>query len=591
MSCQAVQEALLNNCATDRDKAHARACGECGFFLGLLPTGDSPKPVHAEETYGPGDVIDGAYQVLEAKHGGFGCVYICNVVRGALRGEGGPVALKTPLRKCLDDTNDFARFFDEAANWISLGAHPNIVYAYSLTKIGHLPFVVMEYVPGAVTLASAIDSRGADWRFALRVGLGVARALAHAQRVAQLVHGDLKPANILVTPEGGAKVIDFGLSIRSSGGDADTLLCGTKGYIAPEMYLGRTGRSQAADIYAFGVTLFQTATQQWPFPLDRPQLNCAVAPPDPRALATDLPEALATLIRECLGDLATRPESFARLAERLEALHEPLLGEGPRFVSLSSLPDQVGALVNVATAWQNLDQLDKARAAVMRAVKLDPLDSNAHVAMATVHDLCKDYRGAYVSYQRAHELAPNDLRPVVGCARVLDKMGELQSAQEWMATALRLSFKRDQYGPLDIISGLIVDSLPSEEALQVCNAIVDERPDAASTWNNRSILLRRAGRPSEALASIERALEINPVFAKAHVNRANALLEIGRFDEALAAAERGLELDGDLAGGYAARATSLAQLGHLNEARDCIRRGLERLPESRLLLEARRVFN
>ena len=98
-------------------------------------------------------------------------------------------------------------------------------------------------------------------------------------------------------------------------------------------------------------------------------------------------------------------------------------------------------------------------------------------------------------------------------------------------------------------------------------------------------------RPSEALASIERALEINPVFAKAHVNRANALLEIGRFDEALAAAERGLELDGDLAGGYAARATSLAQLGHLNEARDCIRRGLERLPESRLLLEARRVFN
>lgn len=455
-----------------------------GFGLGA-----PEEPAGVREEYAPGDVIAGRYRVLDAKRGGFGCVYICKAVGHATGWSGDLVALKTPLR-----AENVGRFCDEAANWISLGAHPNLVYAYYVTRIGDRPFVVMEYIADAVTLAAEIASKGASWRLAVTAGLGVARGLAHCQRVAHLAHGDIKPANILVTPEGVAKVIDIGLSLRGVKNrpwSNDDEFCGTDGFIAPEMVRRHGGRSQAADVFAFGVTLFQAATGRWPFPHHRAGRG-RVPATDPRQYVRDLPASLAGLINECLrANPAKRPSSFARLAERLAELHRALLGEEPRLASPPNVPDrEVDALVNVAVSWLNLDEPERARAAALRAVGLEPGDSDARIALGSVHEQCEAYREALASYQVAHELDPDDITPMVSCARVQAKLGDAADARRWMDAALRVSAARAEYAPLDAISGLVVDALPPEQAREICDAILRDMPDAATTLKNRANLLR-----------------------------------------------------------------------------------------------------
>ncbi|TMQ05302.1 MAG: serine/threonine protein kinase [Deltaproteobacteria bacterium] len=359
---------------------------------------ESGAPSAAPGGYSKGDVINGEYRVLDAKEGGFGRVYLCEDLEPERRARGNRlVALKTPLRLRLAKGTDIDLFYAEAANWISLGSHSNIVYAWGFVEIARMPFVAMEYIENAVTLADEIDAGRTDWRVALRIGLGVARGLAHAQAEASLVHGDVKPLNILITPAGAAKVTDFGLSLIDPGGDdpVDGAICGTRGYIAPEMHRGNSGRSQPADMFAFGVTLFQTVTRRWPFPPGGPGPGPASAPPDAREFTPQVPAEVALLIAECLRSApALRPPSFASLAERLESLHRRLLRTGPSTDASPDAPPRSEALVNAASSWHNLGQWDKARGVAKQAIAADRTNWKAHTELGCIFVSARDYSEA-----------------------------------------------------------------------------------------------------------------------------------------------------------------------------------------------------
>ncbi len=238
----------------------------------------SPPPLITNRTsralgqkrYLPGEKIAGRYEVVKMLVGGMGLVYLC----ADHETQGLPVALKTFKPKYLADRATRDRFLQEGTVWVGLGHHPNIVRAYRVERLqgGLEVYLVLEWVaqaPGkedASLRAWLQAGRPLETAQALRVGLHVARGMAHTTRkIAGLVHRDLKPENVLVGRDGLARVTDFGLvgvvhTSRRGGRAGVRGQVGTPLYMAPEQWAPGETIDQRADIYAFGCILFEMLT-------------------------------------------------------------------------------------------------------------------------------------------------------------------------------------------------------------------------------------------------------------------------------------------------------------------------------------------
>ncbi|MBE1490913.1 serine/threonine-protein kinase [Plantactinospora soyae] len=208
-------------------------------------------------------------------------------------------------------------------------AHPNIasVHDFGLAPLPDgqpAPYIVMELVEGE-TLAVHLRSGALDWRIAVRVCAEVGAALA-AAHLGGIVHRDVKPANIVLTPTG-VKVLDFGIAALIGERDpvAGGEVVGTPAFVAPERLNG-LGASPATDVYAVGVVLYLSLVGRLPWPVrtepERP-LSHVHWPPDPLPPVAGLPADVAELCLRCLSaDPVDRPTSVAMallLAEAVEA--------------------------------------------------------------------------------------------------------------------------------------------------------------------------------------------------------------------------------------------------------------------------------
>ncbi len=204
--------------------------------------------------------------------------------------------------------------------------HPNIVHIYDVAVVNGQPCIVMEYVQGR-TVREVMRIRGSSERQPLpphrvaEIGREMCGALAYAHR-SNVIHRDVKPSNILLTADGSAKLMDFGISkALETGSDALTEARGTPQYMPPEQILGHEidGR---ADLYALGISMFEMATAERPFSGDGVVDQQLHAPlPDPRHLRPEIPEGLVRiLMRACEKDANDRFASAREMAQALEAL-------------------------------------------------------------------------------------------------------------------------------------------------------------------------------------------------------------------------------------------------------------------------------
>jgi serine/threonine-protein kinase len=231
-------------------------------------------------------------------------------------------------------------------------AHPNIgvVYDYgeSRSPTGVVtPYVVMELIDGP-SLGDRLRAGAMSWRDAVGVCAQVAAALgaAHARG---LVHRDVKPANVMLSPAG-VKVVDFGISALVGevvDQTPDGQVLGTPAYVAPERLIGAPVGT-AADVYALGVVLFKAVTGRPPWPVtDATELLAAhlTGEPDPLPPAEGLPAEVADLYRRCLAkDPGDRPPAaeaarvLAAAAGLIPAPVEPPVaapaGSGPELTTL-----------------------------------------------------------------------------------------------------------------------------------------------------------------------------------------------------------------------------------------------------------------
>lgn len=239
------------------------------------------------------------------------------------------VAIKVVPSALAEDPMRLQRLEREARATAALN-HPNILAVYDIGTHDGVPFVVMERVPGE-TLAQRLKRGRAPVTWSIGVGVQIADALA-AVHGKGILHRDLKPGNVMLTPEGRVKVLDFGLAKVSVSGTATTGLSfstgtgqifGTPAYMAPEQFGGDV--DHRADIYSLGVILFELVTGRRPFQghdFTAVVLNrLSDAAPSASDIEPSVPPGLSALIARCLSrDRADRPASAAAIKTELEQI-------------------------------------------------------------------------------------------------------------------------------------------------------------------------------------------------------------------------------------------------------------------------------
>jgi eukaryotic-like serine/threonine-protein kinase len=203
--------------------------------------------------------------VIESKlgQGAFGAVF-----RAVQQQTGQVVALKTVRPQLVQNERDITRFFREAKTGATL-VHDNIIQIYDAGESRGAYYIAMEYVEGK-EIAKLIEQYGRiDVGYTLRIGIQIANALQHAYG-RSVVHRDIKPENILVTSQGQAKLVDFGLAKNMQSAGASGLTApgegmGTLAYMPPEQLDNALMADQRSDIYSLGATLYHMLTGKRPF--------------------------------------------------------------------------------------------------------------------------------------------------------------------------------------------------------------------------------------------------------------------------------------------------------------------------------------
>ena len=275
----------------------------------------------------------GSYEVLaKLGEGGMGEVFRAHDAR--LHRD---VAIKVLPALLASDPDRLARFEREAQVLASLN-HGNIAHVYGV--IDDPPALVMELVEGQ-TLDAVIPAGGMAIREALGLAIQMADALA-AAHAAGVVHRDFKPGNVVVTPNGAAKVLDFGLAkgvqidapstaetaLAAAPRTAAGVVLGTVAYMSPEQAAGRVVDARS-DVFSFGSVLFEMITGRRAFERDTSMSTLAAIINEPAQPATGvnalIPRDVERLIARChRKDPARRVQSMADLRSALEELRDDL---------------------------------------------------------------------------------------------------------------------------------------------------------------------------------------------------------------------------------------------------------------------------
>ena len=297
------------------------------------------------------------YRVIE-KIGSGGMADVYKAVDDVL---GRTVAVKVLHSRYASEPNFVARFRQEAQAAANL-SHPNIVNMYDWGREGETYYIVMEYVAG--TDLKTLVSRGPlDPAKAAEYAAQVCSALSVAHGY-DVIHRDIKPHNIVLTPDGQIKVMDFGIARAGNTTMTQTnSVLGTAQYISPEQAQGKP-LTPASDLYSLGVTLYEMTTGRLPFDAETPVATALAQvneePVAPRQIRGSIPPALeAVILRAMRKNPADRYSSAAEMRDDLKrvASGQPAVGGaygGPAVGDHTSVlpPIEQSASARPATAPQ-----------------------------------------------------------------------------------------------------------------------------------------------------------------------------------------------------------------------------------------------
>jgi tetratricopeptide (TPR) repeat protein len=335
-------------------------------------------------------------------------------------------------------------------------------------------------------------------------------------------------------------------------------VAGTCTHMAPELFDDRRRADVRADIYAFGVLLFQMATGQLPFSGQTWQELAHRHRTQPLPALSPQLTALGPLLEICLAkDPAQRFANFHAVREQLGELYTrltntpaplPVEGPGPEAVRWT----------NAGTALDNLGRHQAALACYDRALAIDARYELAWVHRGTALEALGQMEDALACCDHALQLNPRSEQALLAKGMMHGALGQLEEARQYCDRALKINPRSEQAW---VNMGTALDALGRRtEALGCYNNALTLNPRNAQAWFNAGVVLGDMGRHAEALGCCERSLALNPHNEQAWVNRGLTLAELQRSEEALACFDRALALNPRLEQGWFNKGVALVQV-------------------------------
>lgn len=288
-----------------------------------MTSGQPPhRPATAEARPPLGEL--GGYQLLEpVGRGALGEVFRA---RDTLHGR--TVAVKKIPQALMADADRLVQLRDTAMALAGV-SHPGVAMLYECGDDDGQTFIAQEFVPGQ-RLSELIGGRPISVPTAVDIATRIADGLA-ALHAAKLVHGDLRPDNVVVTPRGHVKLLDAGLYEFTAGGAARRQAAGAGAanpaalrYAAPEQALGQPGDARA-DLFALGLVLYEMLTGQSPFARSTGEQTVlailGATPPMPREARAGVPAALDAIVAKAIArPVAARYQTAAEFGDALRGV-------------------------------------------------------------------------------------------------------------------------------------------------------------------------------------------------------------------------------------------------------------------------------
>lgn len=489
------------------------------------------------------------YEILEKLgQGGMGAVYRARDTKLERI-----VAVKVIGERMAGDPTARARLVREAKTASALN-HPNICTIYEVGEAEGQTYIAMEYVEGRPLSVVAAEGMAADT--VVRYGAQVADALAHAHEKG-IVHRDLKSANVMVTPLGRVKVLDFGLAKRMERGSEATVtqegtIAGTLAYMAPEVLRGEPAEGPS-DVWALGVVLYEAAERRLPFQGKTAfEVTSAILREPMPPLGERVPLGLRVVIQHCLakepgaryqraGEVRAALEAIELMSAPAVAASAPAAVSRRRWLLGGVGTAAVGGAAAAGWLWRRRgggrpkmspnqeaneyfqramlflgtqDDLPQGRLMLERALQIDPRFSHARAWYGFTHLLMIDegrsndstwlYK-AEEEIRRALREEPNLALGHAHLAAVYTYQGRRELARQEAERALEIDpWDRDALVGLAAIHTLSGDY---DQAERLLKRLMDREPLFFPARLNYGEIQRQRGDPKGSIREQEKILE------------------------------------------------------------------------------------
>src|SRR6266705_1335238 len=490
--------------------------------------------------------------------------------------------------------------FKREAHLLASLKHPNLPSIYDYFNEAKRWYLVMDFIEGE-TLEEHLNKEKEGrlpWEEALQIGIQLCTVLGYLhRRQPPIIFRDLKPANVMLTPEGHLYLIDFGIARHFKPGQMrDTMAFGSPGYAAPEQY-GKTQTTSRADIYSLGATLYHLLTgdnpSDAPFQFAPLQLYGQSAPRGIKILIMQMvemdeskrPESVDT-IKQKLQRIAATKQKTSRLAPTQAARQisfpqpgVPIQSAPPSDPLPSAQTSTSGVSQKTKKQWldtsndlYNAKRYQDALYACEQALRNDPYNADVYNLKGDVLSDLKRYGEALTAFERAIQLDPNSATAYKNKGITLKNLKHYEEALANYERAIQLDpTLASAYGNKDVA---LMHLERYEEAMAACEQAFQLGLNSAVALANKGSILFALKRHEGALATLEQAIQLDPGNAEIYNHKGIMLHELKRFEEALTAFERAIQLGPNLAITYSNKGNTLVMLKRYEEALAALERAL-----------------
>ncbi len=522
------------------------------------------------QQYKPGERIGGEYTVLKvfggANQSGMGVVYLVQN-----REIPRPIVLKTFQRALSSDAK--RQFVSEAHAWIKAGAHANIVQAYWVREISGQVFVAAEYVEpddaGRNNLTHYLSTGQLRPEIVLLWASQFCHGMDYARSRGVLAHRDIKPDNLMIDANASLKVTDFGLAKSI---DLDAVpqqrgwrlfgrkqpaeivsktvtgsAMGTLPYMAPEQFIDAKSVDHRADIYSFGIILYQMVTgnsypyqiksdapdvaaeffrahtEQAPLPVESPLMpvisRCLQKAPNRRYATYDAFLSDLSAVARGLNVKLPKVVHVAKEDEELYAQAQSYVALGEKDRALSAIDEYVSKYASNECGWTEKGRIhfergeyEQALAATKRSLEINPYNTHAWNNLGLLLDRTSapimEVKKALANALRFDPYNTAAMMNLIG-PLVLHK--ELSEAATLTARALKL--RPDKPLVRQKAEALLKECLSErhvEAAEKLLSGWTEARPRDADAWHNLGLIALDKGSPDLAIQCFKRVHELSP---------------------------------------------------------------------------------